>query len=202
MCIVYVRSKKTVKKTVRSNCNPDLLSASFGPSQRLHISVQHILSYIHIRTGARTHLHALPNRTISSSLEHTECVVSSPFPLPNFLVLEPFPPDSLLRSHPLLASENRGPHSGRQGIELPSPCFSIQLEKRAKREEWWWAFRRLSPTFPNNNGHRSPPAIRRRLERKLFFSFRPKRTVPLARYTVYVKSGHARVEKALGKENG
>lgn len=165
VCIVYVRSKKTVKKTVRSNCNPDLLSASFGPSQRLRISVHHIPSCAH------TSIHALPNRTISSSSEHTECVVSSPFPPPNFLVLEPFPPDSLLRSHPLLASENRGPHSGRQGIELPSPCFSIQLEKRARQE--WWAFRRLSPTFPKTTqgtgggwkGNFSFPLVQRELLR-------------------------------------
>lgn len=42
--------KKTVKKTVRSNCNPDLLSASFGPSQRLHISVHHAHTYTYIYT--------------------------------------------------------------------------------------------------------------------------------------------------------
>lgn len=189
MCIVYVRSKKTVKKTVRSNCNPDLLSASFGPSQRLRISVHHIPSYAH------TSIHALPNRTISSSLEHTECVVSSPFPPPNFLVLEPFPPDSLLRSHPLLASENRGPHSGRQGIELPSPCFSIQLEKRARQE--WWAFRRLSPTFPKTTQGTGHPEEAGK-ETFLFLSSKEN----CCEGTVFVKSGHARVEKALGKENG
>lgn len=175
-----------MKKTVRSNCNPDLLSASFGPSSDyIYPHAAHTVSY------TRTHLHALPNRTISSSLEHTECVVSSPFPLPNFLVLEPFPPDLLLGSHPLLASQNRGPHSGRQGIELPSPCSSIQLEKRAGQE--WWAFRRLSPTFSSGGEHGFPSPT----EEKETFLFEGERFDH-----AFVKSGHARVEKALGKEDG
>lgn len=49
-----VCTKKTVKKTVRSNCNPDLLSASFGPSQRLHISVHHIHIHVHLYTRCPT----------------------------------------------------------------------------------------------------------------------------------------------------
>lgn len=154
-----------LKNTVRSNCNPDLLSASFGPSSDyVHPRARkHVRLCLRICIRAGTHSYVRTRTHVSTMRAYTHCSTARtplwstlrflpPFPRrANSAVLEPFPPTSLLRSVLTLSSRTERPHSPGDKASSYSflPVFSLRVEterSQCERARLFVDFRPPSPT--------------------------------------------------------
>lgn len=169
-----VCTKKTVKKTVRSNCNPDLLSASFGPSQRLHISVHHIHIHVHL---------------------YTRCPTARSPPLWRSILSALFPPPFLCQTSSSLNPSH------------PTPFYVLTLSQRTEdhtpgdKASSYPLSLSLYPTGESGLGF-SSTFFRPKQHRSSFYEEEAgKETFLFQRENCNaVKSGRARVEKALERE--
>lgn len=167
-CASPIRFEKTVKKTVRSNCNPGLLSASFGPSNDyIHTCIFLVADDVASVLGSRERTH-IDTRLHESARCSTMILfgamrypVLSLYFLRNSIVLEPFLPTDLpfSRSHPLSSRKKKKKERAlsRTGDKASrySPCFS-----RAHRGARWLFvdFRLPQRMEKKNHGLRYIPA--------------------------------------------